>query len=193
VAWHGLLSTAGEFGIKALADQIRKAPLKGDKSEPGQEPEAGCPACSVHRELAEAERLMAGVLRSWQGDEPAPAERRAVVLLVEGNLTAAKTRLKEVHAERPDIAAALKDLTRCVDAASAELPNRANTTRGDWERGHQAVFKCWEMADTFAGAWFKRPDPGTAALQASEDDELVLKVKRLSPEDRKKLLDILGE
>lgn len=182
-----LLTTAANMGVKLVADGIRnrKASLEPDPGPDG-DPD-GCPACSVHRELAEAERLLAGVLRAWPGSEPAPAERRATVLLVRSNLDTAEQRLGSVREARAPVQELLGKLRECIVDARDVLPDRSDGDRAHWQEAHAAVARCWEMADEFAGEWFRPLPPGAAG------DELEARVRALSPADRQRLLKILEQ
>lgn len=185
MAVQAFLDALTFHGVGLVAERIRNP-----KSPESAHSDAGCPACGIHRELAEAERLMAGVLRAWDG-EPAPSERRAVILLVANNLELAREQLKRIRDARPQVVTAVEGLRRCLDEAAYSLPDRNDLNRGDWERAAEVVGRCWEMGDALAGAWFQpgvpRPTP------ESTEDDLERRVKNLDPETKARLLELLSE
>lgn len=176
---------AGTWCVRWAAEQIRTMPVRSGQLEIASADDSapeGCAACEVHKEMAEAERLLAGVLRNW-GAEPAPPERRATVLLVRSDLRAAQAKFTATPCPTPELMALREQAQERMLAAESVLPDRQSEDRAEWERAHTALHSCWEAADDFAGAWF-RPQGSEADLEAV--------IERMTPEQRRELAQILA-
>ncbi len=152
--------------VKWMAAQIRELPvsprtgsrerrLTGGTGPSGDE---GCPACGMHRDLAEADRLMAGlaIQAKQAGEVSSPAT--GTLLLVKQQLRHAQMKLDEMSASRPDLMLASARLKVGVADCVSKVPDPRSADAEGVTALAKEVHVCWYEGWKLAVTYFKTPE-----------------------------------
>lgn len=169
-----LIVQGGKILTEYVSIAIRDGGLRGRESQspPPAHQEDGCPACQLHRELAEARGLMQGLENQTPADGMAPGHVRSTIALAATCLRSADGHLKNIVATRPDLLPDAQVLRTQLQEATDRLPEREHATADQVAAAATAVDQCWATGYAITTAYFgPRPQ---VALPAPEpgDDEL---------------------
>jgi hypothetical protein len=149
-----LVENVGPLAIQAAAQAVRNMPVRTPESPPeGDQPE-GCPMCQVHADLAESERLLAGMMLTADAQGRIPRHMASTILLVDQHLRLAQDKLDAVASARPDLGIRTQDLRTCLETTRAALPAREAIDLPTARSAHTAVETCWRNSVSLADLYF---------------------------------------
>lgn len=154
--------------MKWLSSQIRALPPTGRRRAPAEaappaaagHQEDGCPACAMHRHLAEADRLLAGLAIQAKQEGGISRPAASTLLLVTQQLRYAEVRLDGIAANRPDLMLEAASLKVRVASLAVSIPAPADADPEVVTELAQQVHSCWYQGWRLSVAYFTAPGGG---------------------------------
>ena len=161
----GMVGTATTEVLKWIAVQIRSLPPTDRRAAKAVVPpvasashrEDGCPACSMHRHLAEADRLMAGMAIQARQEGKVSRPAASTLLLVAQQLRQTDMVLDEIAMNRPDLMLAVADLKVKVAGCAAIVPQPSQADPETVVELAKQVHACWYQGWRISVAYFTSP------------------------------------
>jgi hypothetical protein len=156
-----LITLATGETFKWMAAQIRALPPNpriGLDNHQGAVPgsagaDEGCPACGMHRDLAEADRLMAGLALQAKHEGQVSSPATGTLLLVKQQLRHAQMKLDDMAVTRPDLMLATARLKVGISDCISKVPDPrqadADSVTGLAKEVHVCWYEGWKLAVTY--------------------------------------------
>jgi hypothetical protein len=126
-----------------------------------------CPACQLHRELAEAERLAFGLVKFAEPDGTIPKQRASTLPLIHVALEEAAETCEALARRRQDLAPEAYVLRqKCLSVASS-IPTVEDLNLERAKELYPKVNECWEEGSRLADLFFT-PPKSEPAVPATE-------------------------
>jgi hypothetical protein len=185
--WSEIVLQGSQALLSLLVEEVRRPPNRppdaGDVTQP-HVVDDGCPACRLHRDLAEARGLADNLALAAQDNGGRPPRHVAhTAWLIRQCLEDARSRAETIATGRPDLQDHVSSLDARIEVALMRIPldeidqDQANLLAA-------AVHDCWDVGRQLANTYFEPKGP-RSRLRAW--------VEALPSDKRTELLEILEE
>lgn len=128
-----------------------------------QHQEDGCPACKLHRQVAEGRGLADWLALNAQPDGSLPHPEAGTLPLIKLTLQEAAEQVQTLAASRPDLGDSCRQMQKRLTEAASQVPTDGQAKADDARQLAQQVDALWKETCSLVSAYWQAPAPAAAS------------------------------